>query len=577
MLKPLHYPICVFLLVTGIFNCTGGKSKTKNKPLAQTATQSGKAIYTTHCISCHALEQEEIGPKLGGVTSLLPTPELVAFIKNPNAAIEAGNKRAVNLTKRYKMIMPPFDFLKDDEIKSILSYIAEETQAHNIKPLQVNLDESGHTAERLTKPVTLSGLKIETEEFAIMPASSEKMPRTRIANMRTSPAHDGALFVSDQRGLIYRVKGGKPGIFLDIRPLIEDYINEPGLGTGLGSFAFHPDYLENGLIYITHTEAFKGKKADYEYHDSIKVALQWVVSEWKNNDVKSETFTGKRRELIRINVPGNVHGIQDIGFVPDIKKKDKDYGLLYIGTGDGGSTIGGYPALCHDLHSLLGTIIRIDPLGKNGKNGNYGIPADNPFADRPDPKVRKEIYAYGFRNPHRMSWNMTHGKRMFSTEIGEANFEEINIIEKGGDYGWNVQEGNYGISPKDLKNVFKPEKPSSTFVKPYALYDHIDGAAISGGAVYEGDIAVLKNKYLFGDIVSGRIFYTNVDKTLSDSSVRELSIIQDGKDTSLREMTGSKRVDLRIEYDVFTKNLYIMTKSDGKIRKVTAAHLHKNP
>lgn len=577
MLKPLHYPVCAFLLVIGMLSCTGSKSKTQNKTLAQNTAQSGKAIYTTHCISCHALEQEEIGPKLGGITDLLSTSELVAFVKNPGAAIEAGNKRAVSLTKRYKMIMPPFDFLKDDEIKSILSYIAEETKTHNIKPLQVNPDESPGHAERLAKPVIASGLKIETEEFITIPASSDKMPKTRIATMRSGPAHDGTIFVSDQRGLIYKIKDGKAGTFLDVRPLIQDYINEPGLGTGLGSFAFHPNYLENGLIYITHTEAFRGKKADYEYADSIKVFLQWVVSEWKVNDVKSETFEGKRRELLRINVPGNVHGTQDIGFVPGIDKNDKDYGMLYIGTGDGGSTIGGHPELCHDLHSLLGTIVRIDPLGTNSKNGHYGIPADNPFVNDADPEVRKEIYAYGFRNPHRMSWDMAHGRKMFSTEVGESNFEEVNIIEKGGDYGWNIQEGNYGISPKDLKNVFTLEKPSPTFIKPYALYDHIDGAAISGGAVYQGDIAALKSKYLFGDIVSGRIFYTNVDKTLSDSTVHELSIIQDGKDTNLREMTGSRRVDLRIEYDAYTKNLYIMTKSDGKIRKVTAAHLYKNP
>ena len=172
---------------------------------------------------------------------------------------------------------------------------------------------------------------------------------------------------------------------------------------------------------------------------------------------------------------------------------------------------------------------------------------------------------------------MTYGKRLFSTEVGEANFEEVNVIQKGGDYGWNVQEGNYGISPKDLKNVYLPEKPSATFVKPYALYDHVDGNAIGGGAVYEGEIDALKDKYIFGDIVNGRIFYTNVGKTLSDSTVHELGMMQAGKETTLREMSGSKRVDLRVEYDAFTKNLYIMTKSDGKIRKVTSAYMRKTP
>ena len=580
MLKPLLSLSCGLALLFAM-SCAGNRSgkQIPSSTLAPSvSTTAGKEIYTTHCVSCHAIEREEIGPRLGGITSLLSTTELIDFIKNPGKAIESGNKRAVGLAKRYKMVMPPFDFLKDEDIKAVLAYIADETKAHNIQPLEVaTADSTGSKApERLAKPVVKSGLMIETEDYATIPPSSDKMPKTRIATMRPHPSNDGSLMVSDQRGLIYRLRNGNPSLFLDIRPLVEDYINEPGLGTGLGSFAFHPDFLQNGLIYITHTEAFKTKKADYAYADSIEVFLQWVVSEWKTDDVNSEVFHGKRRELLRINVPGNVHGTQDIGFAP-VDKNDEDYGLLYIGTGDGGSTIWGHPELCHNLNSLLGTIIRIDPLGRNSPNGAYGIPASNPFAGSKDAQVCKEIYAYGFRNPHRLFWNMTYGKRLFSTEVGEANFEEVNVIQKGGDYGWNVQEGNYGISPKDLKNVYLPEKPSATFVKPYALYDHVDGNAIGGGAVYEGEIAALKDKYIFGDIVNGRIFYTNVDKPLSDSTVYELGIMQAGEETTLREMSGSKRVDLRVEYDAFTKNLYIMTKSDGKIRKVTSAYMSKTP
>lgn len=399
----------------------------------------------SNCASCHTMTEEGIGPRLGGVTSLLSEPSLVKFIKSPSEVIGTGDVRAVTLSRKYKMVMPPFDFLGTEEIKSILVYISEETRLRSIQPLVVNKNDNlaGNAIERLITPVAKSGLKIELEDFIAIPASSDKLPKTRIANMRPHPSVDGTLFVSDQRGIIYRINNAKVNTFLDIRPIIENYINEPGLGTGLGSFAFHPDYLQNGLIYITHTEAFKGKKADYEYADSVKVFLQWVVSEWKIKDVNSTSFEGSHRELLRINVPNNVHGTQDIGFVPGLKKGDDDYGMLYIGTGDGGSTIGKHPELCHNLHSLLGTIIRIDPLGNNSKNGQYGIPADNPFVNNPDQAVRKEIYAYGFRNPHRMSWDLTNGKTMFGAEVGESNFEEVNIIVKGGDYAWNTQEGNF--------------------------------------------------------------------------------------------------------------------------------------
>ncbi|WP_080056117.1 PQQ-dependent sugar dehydrogenase [Spirosoma aerolatum] len=528
----------------------------------------GKALFKTHCVSCHALEQDGIGPKLGGITRLLSEKELIAFMKNPQKAIESGNARAVSLSKRYKMIMPGFDFLKDDELKSIVAYIADETQKNNSQPLVVS-NNTGGANTRLTEPVAKSNLTIELEEFVTIPPSSDKMPRTRIATMRAHPSGDGTQYVSDQRGLIYRIAGKEASTFLDVRPLIENFINEPGLGTGLGSFAFHPDFLKNGLIYTTHTESFKGKRADYSYSDSVEVALQWVVSEWHMDDLTSPIFTGKRRELLRVNMPSSAHGIQDIGFNPEALKDSQDYGKLYIGIGDGGSTINKHPELCHKLTSLLGTLIRIDPLGRNSKNGQYTIPADNPFVAENDPAIYTEIYAYGFRNPHRQAW---YQGRLFCTDVGESNFEEVNVIQKGGDYGWNVREGNYGISSKDLKNVYPvPDTKADRFIRPFLQYDHLDGNAISGGYVYEGPIEALKNKYVFGDIARGRVFFANIDKNLTDHSVQELTIMQDGKPTNLVELSGSKRVDLRITYDRFTKEMYIMTKSDGKIRRIKKA------
>lgn len=530
----------------------------------------GKALFKTHCVSCHALEQDGIGPKLGGITRLLSESELIAFMKNPLKAIESGNVRAVSLSKRYKMIMPGFDFLKDDELKAIVAYIADETQKQNSQPLAVSND-MGTANTRLTEPVAQSDLTIELEEFVTIPPSSDKMPRTRIATLRPHPLGNGIQFVSDQRGLIYRMVGKEVSTFLDVRPLIENFINEPGLGTGLGSFAFHPDFLTNGLLYTTHTESTKGKRADYSYSDSVKVALQWVISEWHMDDVASPVFSGKRRELLRVNMPSSAHGMQDIGFNPEAIKGGQEYGKLYIGIGDGGSTIGKHPELCHKLTSLLGTLIRIDPLGRNSKSGQYGIPADNPFVAVNDTAVYREIYAYGFRNPHRLAW---YAGRLFCTDVGESNFEEVNVIQKGGDYGWNVREGNYGISSKDLKNVYPvPDTKSDRFISPFLQYDHMDGNAISGGYVYDGPMAALKHKYVFGDIARGRVFFATIDKNLTDHSVHELTIMQNGKVTNLAELSGSKRVDLRIAYNRFTREMYILTKGDGKIRRIGQAWL----
>ncbi|GAB2787568.1 hypothetical protein GCM10027275_35470 [Rhabdobacter roseus] len=584
MSRSLHYVAAFLALVVGLINCVSskkGQSTQQGTSATTNALAEGKELFTTNCISCHALEEDGMGPRLGGVSGGLSEKQFVAFVNNPARFIDAGDERAVALHARYKLLMPPFEFLGDDKIKAIFAYLDQETKQRSIAPLpleQINSSSSKALTGKLTPVIRKSGLKLELEEFAQIPFSSETPPRTRLATMRPHPSADGTLYVSDQRGIIYRIENGQVGTFLDVRDKIQDFINTPGLATGLGSFIFHPEYLQNGLIYITHTEAYKRKPADFEYADSVKVAMQWVLSEWKIKDVKSKVFEGDRRELLRINVPSQVHGVQDINFIPGLSKRDSDYGLLYMGIGDGGTTIGRHPELCHTITSLLGTIIRIDPRGSNSPNGKYGIPADNPFVKETNPAVRKEIWAYGFRNPHRQTWDLAHGKRMFSTEVGEVHIEEVNVIEKGGDYGWNVREGTLGISAKELKSVFLVnDGPNSPYRVPFVQYDHLDGNAISGGPVYRGPLAALDGKYLFGDIVSGRIFHVNIDKQLTDSTAYEIGLVQGTRETTMQELTATKRVDLRIDYNPYTKELYLMSKNDGKIRRVTKAYFEKNP
>jgi glucose/arabinose dehydrogenase len=378
------------------------------------------------------------------------------------------------------------------------------------------------------------------------------------------------LFVSDQGGIIYKISGGKYSIFLDLREHIPDFSIGPGIATGLGSFDFHPDYLKNGLIYITHAEKYRGQTPDYRVSDSLMAEVQWVVSEWKMDDVNSPVFKGTRRELLRLHAPTFGHGAQDLAFSPDLPRGNSNHGLLYWGFGDGGSNNVRRPDMGHRRTSFLGSILRIDPLGHNSRNGNYGIPADNPFAADTTRGTIREVYAYGFRNPHRMAWDAENNHRMIVTDIGESNIEEINIVEKGGDYGWPAREGTFGITTtKDLKRVY-PLQPADAdlYKKPFVQYDHTDGFAISGGYVYDGDIQALKNKYIFGDIVNGRLFYVNISPQLRDSTIYELAISKDGRETTLREMSGIKRLHLRIGYDRFSKQLYVITKADGRIYRV---------
>ncbi len=574
MFRYLLYAFGGIMVAAGLFFLFG--TEDAGYALDENTVANGKALFARNCSSCHGLEEDGIGPRLGGITRLLSKKELTAFIKNPEKEIQSGNKRAVALQARYKQVMPSFDWLNDDAIHCILSYIQLQTDRFKIAALPANNSSSrtGGLTGRLVAEPEKSGLKIELGEVIQIPRLAYSTPDLGIVTLRPHPSGDGRLFVSDQGGIIYLISNGKAEVFLDMRDEVKDFNIGPGIATGLGSFDFHPDFLHNGLLYITHAEKFHGQTADYSVTDSARSEVQWVLSEWKVDNVNASVFKGVRRELLRLHAPTFGHGAQDLQFIPGLDENDPDYGLLYWGYGDGGSNNIRRPELGHQLRSFLGTILRIDPRGNNSRNGRYGIPPDNPFVDDTDPATIKEIWAFGFRNPHRMAWDRQHGKRMMATDIGESNVEELNIIEKGGDYGWPNREGNFKIYTKeDLKTVY-PLSPGDRelYKRPFAVYDHSVGNAISGGYIYEGDLSELKNKYVFGDIVNGKLFYVNIDESLTDSTVYQLTIIKDGKETDLREMSHAKRIHLRIGYDRLSKQLFVITKVDGTIRRVVKAY-----
>jgi hypothetical protein len=534
---------------------------------------NGKIHFIKYCSSCHGLEEDGFGPPLGGITDLLPREPLIKFIRNPSKVIASGDARAVSQLARYKLTMPSFDWMEENMIREILGYINHETNVFHLEAKPVTKALDGLTG-RLVAPVKKSKIKIELEKVVQIPSIKGTSPDLGIVTLRPHPSGNKSFFVSDQNGIIYSVNNGKADVFLDIRKHIKDFQSGPGIATGIGSFDFHPDFLNNGLIYVTHAETFKGQLPDYRISDSIKAEVQWIIGEWKMDDIKDNVFRGKYRELLRLHAPTFAHGCQDIGFIPGIDKTDSEYGFLYVGYGDGGSNNIKRPELGHHLQSFLGTIMRIDPAGKNSTNGKYGIPPDNPFVNETDPRVVKEIYAFGFRNPHRMAWDTRNDNRMFVTDIGEANIEEINIVEKGGDYGWPNREGNFGITTtRDMKTVYRLEKSDlSRYKGPFAQYDHEEGNAIGGGYIYEGEIEALKNKYIFGDIVNGKLFYIDCDARIKDSTIYELTIVENGRPTTLQQMSKTKRLHQRIGYDRFNKILYVITKSDGIIRQLSRAY-----
>ncbi len=177
--------------------------------------------------------------------------------------------------------------------------------------------------------------------------------------------------------------------------------------------------------------------------------------------------------------------MQEIAFNTYAKKGSKDYGNLYIGIGEGGAVGAGFPWIAHSLDKIWGTIIRINPAGRNSRNGKYGIPASNPFVKKNG--AVKEIYAYGFRNPHRINWSTTG--LMFASNIGQGNMECSDVVLPGHDYGWPLREGTVAIHPDgELNYVYALPKNDSDYhiTYPVAQYDHDEGNAISLGYQYLG-------------------------------------------------------------------------------------------
>ena len=437
-------------------------------------------------------------------------------------------------------------------------------------------------SDPIPQRVTFGGLILETELYVTMPPSSDGEPRGKLNVMRALP--DGRKFVNDMRGTLYSFDRGASTTYLDLRTSRADLIDSPGLGTGFHSFAFHPDFASNGKFYTAHSEPWdtNGGVIDFPLPGAplSSVGYQGILTEWTAVDPAADTFSGSSREVFRVYFPGAVHGLQEIVFNPGAEPGDPDYGKLYVCIGEGGSYLAGLASSQHRLDSPLGTIFRIDPLGNNSANGQYSIPPDNPWASSNDPGVLGEIYAFGFRNPHRIGWASGERSFMYVGDIGERNIEELNIVEAGGDYGFPEREGTFRLDPDrpdDNYSVYSPppDDARNPFLYPVAQYDHDDGYAIVAGPVYRGfGVPALNGLLLFGDIRRGRVFYVRAAELQQgeQAPIQEARLFLDGTDETLASRTGDGRADLHWGVDA-DGELYVLTKTDGVIRRIVSARI----
>ncbi len=265
-------------------------------------------------------------------------------------------------------------------------------------------------------------------------------------------------------------------LFLDIR----SRVNDRGAEEGLLGLAFDPNFAQNGYFYVYYSASPPRRS----------VVSRFSVSDTNPNraDPQSELI------ILEVAQPFSNHNGGMLTFGPD--------GNLYVTLGDGGA--GGDPfGNGQNTTTLLGSILRID-VSNASPQEPYRIPPDNPFAGAGS-GVREEIWAYGLRNPWKIAFDRERGD-LWAADVGQNRFEEIDIIVKGGNYGWNITEGLHCYPPRTSTC------DQSGFIPPIFEYSHDEGCSITGGHVYRGNrLPGLAGAYIFGDFCSGRIWGLRYD------------------------------------------------------------------
>ena len=328
----------------------------------------------------------------------------------------------------------------------------------------------------------------------------QAFPELRIARpIVVTHANDGSnrLFVASQLGKIYcfenKADVSEPNLYLDIEESVRyiDKENEEGL---LG-FAIHPDYKKNGQFFLFYTTTD-------EPHVSVISRFNVSSTDPSKADPNSEV------ELMRIPQPFWNHNGGTLAFGHD--------GYLYIALGDGGKANDPFKN-GQNLATLNGSILRID-VDKKSKDHNYAIPADNPFVGLKE--ARPEIYAYGFRNVWRLSFDRKTGA-LYAADVGQNIWEEINIVVKGGNYGWNLREAKHKFGDNG-------SEASDKLIDPIFEYHHDVGKSITGGHVYRGSaVPSLKGMYMYADYVSGKVWaleHTPSGKILGNHEIKSMNL-----------------------------------------------------
>ena len=623
-----------------------GAAALKNPvPATPESLAAGKRAYDTNCAACHG-NRAQGAEKAGIIISIIQemggrqAPDLTDEKWDHGASdgeIFAVTKKGVPPT----MMAGWEGRLADTEIWHIVNYL----RALAANP---NLAIASAPATAAADPAA-PGRKLELSDYVQMPITGD--PRgdltrgllARVNFLRDEPGGrrffvndlNGPLYILDKQSkqfttyLDFNGLAGRPGLF-------QKLTFERNFATGLINFIFDPDYERNGVFYTIHMEdptvdapvepragavpglELSGYRTTPAHVTPIapgaRITREGVMIEWTDRDISNATFEGTARELLRMQLASPIHPLGEMAFNPNARRGDPDWRVMYVGIGDSGS--GEQKDIRRmnpqRLDNWNGKILRIVPdlrehvaTSTVSDNGRYRVPNDNPFVAVDG--ARKEIWAVGLRNPHRLVWDVDptqpRAPRLFAFNIGLTGWETVVIVKKGANYGYSLREGPQamtlqGMTPVPADDTI-PVQITDTIARgtmkptyPVIAYPHTGsgGDAIAGGFVYRGTrIPALKGKMLFGDITTGRIWYAEMADVLraDDDDPATLAPMHE-LDAGLRRIveqtyrargglgealpgaaavSGRGRVDLRFAEDN-AGELYIMTKSDGVIRQV---------
>ena len=510
---------------------------------------------------------------------------------------------------------------------------------------------------------------LEIKDFVVMPMTgkvdgkgSNELLLARVNTLREEVGGAKRLFISDLNGPLYILDKDtkKFSLYLDFngnegkKGLFHKLTTARGYGNGLNGFYLDPDYTRNGKFYTVHMEdpALPGSNlpdnssapgltvSGYTTTAAVKtpgpLQTEGVLIEWTDSNPSNSTFEGTARELLRVQLNTTSHPMGDLIFNPAARPGDPDWRVLYVECGDGASGESKIVAIRSNpqrLDTLEGKILRIIPdLNEHvatstvSANGRYRIPNDNPFVATPG--ARKEIWAYGFRNPHRLNWAVDPANpannRLIANSVGLHTWETVYLVRKGANYGYGEREGNELLKGDNttapLPQVDKipmriGEQPTDTMVVPtYPViqYGHgpSGGDSIGSGFVYNGKaIPALRGKYVFTDLTTGRIWYADYKDMLAAddgkpgtlAAIHEVKLLwndpHDSPDAGRKvydsmfpiveaayharggtsphlpgraELVKGGRADVRFSIDA-SGELYLYSKGDGIIRAVVEA------